>query len=481
MQDQPPQAGDRSGSLRRVDGLAALLLAGRFGMSPINTMRRIRDRYGPLTEVKFGSLMGKRAKRYVLAIGPRYNKRVLGDPATFQSIGVMLPGPKDSAQRRISNGLLGPSGARHTHYRRMLLPPLRRTAVDVLASRMGEIVDREIKDWPLNTPVDLFPLIKQVTLIVALETLFPADSGCGRTEALAAAQMMADHIEMEASPAVRGCPVDFPGTPYRDMLRHSEAVEASLSAWVEADGADLKPDNLMSILAHNSDELGAPPTPAIVLSQVPTLFAATFETSQTALTWALFLLAQHPAATSALLEELEAIPEEGSAVADQLAQSKWLDAVIKESLRLLPSVPTQTRRVACDTDLVDCDIGAGAYVILSAFLTNREPNLFPNPGRFQPERWAGINPTQYEYLAFSAGPRPCIGAWFAATFLKVAVGRIMRRYRLGVVPFARINQRVRLTMTPQESGVPVTIHPQDGRFCASPVRGNILELVDTPA
>ncbi|MES1197129.1 MAG: cytochrome P450 [Pseudomonadota bacterium] len=468
-------------ALRRIEGISAYLTVGRFGLNPIETMQRIHDRHGPLTEIVCGAATAKRTKRYVLAVGSKYNRRVLSDPTIFESIGVMLPGPKGSAQRRISNGLLGPSGARHKHYRRMLLPPLRRAAVDSLADRMSDIVDREIAEWPLNRPLDIFPLIKKVTLSVTLESLFPSELGCGRSEAAAAARIMNDHIAMESSPAVRGCPMDLPGTPYRDMLRHSEVVEASLAAWVQADGPDLKSDNLMSILAHSVDECGAPPTPAVVLSQLPTLFAATFETSQTSLTWALFLLAQHPEAASRLLEEIQELPEHCSASAEQLAQSPLLDAVVKESLRLLPSVPTQTRRTTCDTDLVDCDLKVGTYVVLSAFLTNRDPALFPDAGHFRPQRWAHIDPTQYEYLAFSAGQRSCIGAWFATTFLKVALSRIMRRYRLSVVQRARIDQRVRLTMSPKASGMPMTIHPQDGRFKASAISGNILNLVAAPA
>lgn len=451
-------------------------LAG-FGLDPIAAMQRIHAAHGPLAEIKLSSPSGRREAHYVLAAGAKYNKRVLSDPATFQSIGVMLPGPKNSAQRRISNGLLGPSGPRHAHYRNLMLPPLRRAAIDALAAKMAEIIDREIANWPINAAIDLFPLAKRVTVQVALETLFPAPAGSGPAEALSAADLITDHIRMESAPAVRGCPVNFLGQPYRRMLQHSEIVEAALARWVEADGEALRADNLMSILAHSPDETGAPPTLAGVLSNVPTLFAATFETSQTALSWALFLLAQHPSAAAALLSELEAAPGEPAAFADQLGQCEWLDAAIKESLRVLPSVPTQTRRAVCDTDLVDCDLPAGAFVILSAFLTNRNPALYPEPDCYRPERWAAINPNQYEYLAFSAGPRLCIGAWFATTFLKLAVGRIMRRYRLKIAPGARIDQNVRLTMTPQKRGLPATIHPQDGRFEASQVRGNITRLV----
>jgi cytochrome P450 len=291
---------------------------------------------------------------------------------------------------------------------------------------------------------------------------------------LAAAKIFDEHIEMEAAPLARALPLNFPGLPYHQVIRHSARVEAALVAWARKEGAPARADNLMSILANSVDEFGAPAGDRATLNHLPTLFAAAFETSQAALTWVLFLLAQHPAAAEALLEELSALPDDSC---ERLVESKGLDAVTRESLRLLPIVPMLTRRAVRNTDLVDCNVAAGAYVVLSPFLTNRMPGLYPEPDRFLPERWDSVAPSQFEYLAFGAGPRTCIGSWFASSFLRIAVGRIMRRFRLQVMPFAKIDQRVRLTLKPGPGGVPVTIHPQDGKFRASSIRGNILQLV----
>ena len=468
-------AGSAPSRCNRVNGLAALLSLVRFGIDPLSEMERTYSRLGALTEFRFDLAGVRKSRPYMLAVGSRYNQRVMSDPSTFQSIGVMMPGPRGSAQRRIGNGLLGPSGASHSHYRRLLAPPLRRAAVDQMANKIGDIVDREIDAWPQGAPIDLFQACKSVTLLAALETLFPAEhGGCG-DEVLAAATLFDEHIEMEAAPLVRALPLNLPGFPYHRVIRHSEKLEAALVAWTQKEGTPARADNLMSILANCVDESGTPAGDRATLNHLPTLFAAAFETSQAALTWVLFLLAQHPDAAAALLEEISALPDDSS---ERLVESKGLDAVTRESLRLLPIVPMLTRRTIRDTDLVDCDVAAGTYVVLSPFLTNRAPALYPEPARFLPERWASIEPTQFEYLAFGAGPRTCIGSWFASSFLRIAVGRIMRRFRLQVAPLASIDRRVRLTLKPGPGGVPVTIHPQDGRFSASPIRGNILQLVE---
>jgi len=459
-------------SLARVSDISALLTVARFGLDPLGEMMRLRARHGRLAEISFQS--GKKTRRYLLASGARYNKRVLSDVETFQSIGVMLNGPQGSAQRRIANGLLGPAGPQQAHYRRILLPPLRRTAVDQLTGKIATIVTREIDGWPLDAPSDLFALCKSLVTRAALEALFPRDeAGCSE-EMLAAAKLIDEHIELEASPLVRGMPRDWPGLPYARVLRHAEKVEAGLLAWARKEADAGRADNLMCVLAGTPDESGADAGEKAILNQLPTLFGAAYETTQTALAWALFLLAQHPAAHAALLEELQALPDDSP---ERLLECKWPDAVVRESMRLLPSVPTQTRRVTRDADLVDCDVEAGSYVVLSAFLTNREPDVYGQPDRFMPERWSRIDPGQFEYLAFSAGPRTCIGSSFAANFLRIAVGRIVRRYRVQIGAGARIDHKVRITLKPGRGGLPVTLTAQDGRFQASAISGSIRKIV----
>ncbi len=459
-------------ALQQVTGLAALATVARFGLDPLATMSDMRRRHGALTTIIVQQ--GRKARRYVLAAGAPYNRRVLSDPETFQSIGVMLPGPHGSAQRRIGRGLLGPSGPEHAHYRRTLMTPLRSRAVDQMAAKLATIVDRDIAAWPQGPPTNLFALCKSLVRDAALETLFShAEAGCS-AELIKAARLIDEHIEMEASPLVRGLPRDWPGTPYGRMLRHAEKVEASLLAWARKEADASRTDNLMCVLASSADQNGACPGETAILNHLPTLFGAAYETTQTALAWALFLLAQHPTAAAALLDEVKALPEDEP---ECLLECKWLDAVVKESMRLLPSVPTQTRRATREAELVDGAVKAGDFVVLSAFLTNREPEFYVEPERFKPERWAHIDPNQFEYLAFSAGPRTCIGARFAANLLRIALGRIMQRYRLQVAPGARIDHKVRITLRPGRGGIPVMIAAQDGRFKASPIVGTIRRIV----
>jgi cytochrome P450 len=275
---------------------------------------------------------------------------------------------------------------------------------------------------------------------------------------------------------VRACPINLPGSPYWRMLRNAESLEPDLRLFANSRRGDLRSDDLLSLIANSPDIIGNEPTDQRITSHVLTLFGASYETCQTALTWALFLLAQHPDVAHKLLGELSTHLGTEPISASRLEGCHWLDAVIKESMRLLPPVPIQIRRTSCETDLVDCKVGLHTRVVLSQFLTNRLPELYADADRFQPGRWSSLDPSQYEYPIFSAGPRTCIGSWFGMTFLKTAVAQILRSYRLTVVPGSRIDRRVAIAMWPSR-GVPVTFHFQDGRFRASPICGNILNLV----
>lgn len=443
----------------------------------LGTLGRVYDQYGPISELQLRAPFSNRTQRFVLAVGPRFNESTLGDPETFRTSAPSAPGPRNSAQRRIRAGIVAMNGPPHLHYRRLTTPPLRRDAVDGMIGCMIEIVDDQIKAWPTNGEVvDMWPLVKTLSRNVALANLFPADREAETAPALELADLITAHLGVASSPWVRLCPIRAPGLPYDKLIKHAELVETSASAWAGRRRGQLNPADLMSLVVNSPTETGAMPDDGQIAGHVMTLFGASYETCQTALLWTLFLLAQNKSAATALLDEVSNLRGDEGFSAQDLAQCPALDAVVNESLRLLPPVPYQVRKAARDVKLGDFGIAKNTRVILSAFLTNRLDALYPEPDRFRPDRWRRIDPSQYEFLDFSAGPRTCTGWWFAMTFLKVAVVRILRARRWTIVPGARVDGAVSITMAPR-FGLPVSLHPQDGKFADSPIRGNISRLV----
>src|SRR5438034_11815915 len=91
----------------------------------------------------------------------------------------------------------------------------------------------------------------------------------------------------------------------------------------------------------------------------------------------------------------------------------------------------------------------GTRVICSHFLTHHFPETYAEPEMFRPDRWREIDPTQYEYMPFSAGPRACVGAMFAIQVLKLSLATMLQKFRFSVVPSARIDRAVRVTLHPR--------------------------------
>ena len=217
-----------------------------------------------------------------------------------------------------------------------------------------------------------------------------------------------------------------------------------------------------------------------LVGQASILFIASFETTTSALTWSLFLLAQHPAVMHQLMDEIESVLGDAPPRPDQLPQLPFLHWVIKESMRILPPVPYTVRVAQQRLKVGPFEVPPETRVIASHYLTHHLPDLYPEPERFRPERWRNINPTQYEYLPFNAGPRICIGGAFATQVLKISLAMILQRFRFTVVPGTRINRVVAISMNPRH-GLPMIIAKKDRNYSVSEVRGQIREMVDFSA
>jgi cytochrome P450 len=444
-------------------------------------MQQVYARHGPFTEL-WPALHKNFSKRtFLFAIGPEYNKAVLGNPAVFRSSGLMLKGPPDSAQRRVRLGLVSMNGAQHAHYRKLLSPAFRRSRADTLAKAMPAIVDEELNAWPVGSKVDLWPLCRRVAQHVAVALLFQGAECAALEDARESANVINRHVTMSGSTRVRGCPINLPHLPYNRFLTNAQRTEEHLVKWAKR-RQQASPDDLISLILKAPDENGERVADQTIAGHIFTLFGASYETCQSALTWMLFLLAQHPQANATLLDEVSSLSLEDADNAERIERCTWLDAVVKESMRILPPVPMQIREAVEDTVLDGYDISKNTRVILSPFMTNRLPELYPEGDRFMPHRWLSMSPDQFEYLVFSAGPRTCLGYRFATNFLKIALAQIVRRFRISIVDRAEIDYRVTIAMLPRH-GVPVTLHPQDRKFGASRIRGNILNLVrvDHPA
>jgi cytochrome P450 len=152
--------------------------------------------------------------------------------------------------------------------------------------------------------------------------------------------------------------------------------------------------------------------------------------------------------------------------------------VIKESMRLLPASAYSQRINVEAVELGPYRLPRGTGIVFTPLVTHRLPEIFADPQRFLPDRWLTLRPSPYAYHPFGAGARMCIGGPLALVIMRVALRRILSRFRLSVVEGADISAHVESTMLVPTHGVPMVIHHADGRFESATVTGNIHELVD---
>jgi cytochrome P450 len=453
----------------RVRGVATLWYFLRMLNDPISCVRSVFERYGSL--VAFESFALHRRGDTVLAVGAEFNKAVLGDITTWRTGPLPVSGPKGSALDRLGQNLVSLNGPRQTYYRKLLSQPIRSSHMAQLGDDMGQFVAGGVASWPEGL-ADLWPLSKHLVRSVAVAMLFGGDQARGAALAELSEQLMVESKTRQ----VYLCRAGFPGKAFKKLQRRAEQVERCALDFAETKRGVLNERDMLSVLVNSPDETGATPSPDIIAGQIPILFGATHETCQTALAWTLFLIAQHPDVARDLVDEISGALAGAPPTLSRVAHLPLLDAVVKESMRILPPVPNLARVASQSTSLGGYDVRRGTWIVLSSFLTNRAPELYDEPARFAPERWSRITPSGFEYMVFSGGPRVCPGSSFGTAVVKVSIAAILSRFCISIVPGARIDRRVAVTMAPR--GLPVVLHPPGRGWTASPVTGQVCDMVE---
>ncbi len=312
----------------------------------------------------------------------------------------------------------------------------------------------EIGGWPVGKPVDMYALFRNLAQRYAVEVLFG----------------IADYHTanwLRIAVIVR---LDLPGLPYRRVLRRAETLQSFVFALMaQARGCPMHSD-VRRTMAGLVDEAGEPMSAARTAALMSSIALASYETTATTLAWDFVLLSQHPHVMTALANEVaEAGPIEILS-SRRLGELKLLDAVLKETLRILTPVPMLGFKTLHDCEVAGFDLPEAATVMISPHLTHRLPELYDQPDRFLPERWFNIRPTTYEYLPFSGGPRRCPGYLFAMTNMRMALAVLLSRFNVGLVDGARYNRSYAAVNVPHGT-VPALLSLRHGAPIVAKVPG----------
>ena len=416
---------------------------------------------------------GMRGQKSLLAFGPEYNRQILGDIMTYRVTPLTAGGPPDSSLRRIRHGVIGMNGEEHRDQRQLVAPWFVKKTVDGYHDTAVRLIERQVAGWRTGSILDISREMQLLSLRISTNLLFGRES-TERAEALGT--MIQELFERNFSPWALLFPLNLPGAPFRGLLRHAELIERTLLEAIarRRQTPTGEPDILDRLIAaHAQGQM----SDAALLGQATILFFASYETQASSLTWALFLLAQHPAIMADLVDELAGALHGEPPTIEQVEQLPLLDAVLKESMRVLTTVPYTIRAVTQPAELDGVPLQFEDRVVCSYYVTHHLPEIYANPERFDPQRWFTIRPTPYEYLPFGGGPRICIGRTMSLQIMKAALAMILQRCKLEMAPRARIDRVVKVTLSPKY-GMPMIVKPHDGQFEAIPVSGNIHEMVD---
>jgi cytochrome P450 len=449
-----------------------------FSRDMMGNFRRLHKQHGPIAAIEDGGT------QIVFLFSPEYNQQVLSDTERFHARFFPIRGPKRSAQRRVTNGLLSMNGDQHRRNRRIVKEPFGLRATSTYGPAINQLTEDMLQSWRVGEVRDIAEEMRQYMLRVTSTILFGLEDSAA---ACRLGDMIANWVTLNQEIGEGALvPSDRFLGRYEELLSYAEVLEAEVLGMIRDRRENrVQGNDVLSILVRTHDDEGAL-TDEELVGQAAVLFSAAHMTTAHSLTWMLFLLAQHPTVMSDLWQELSAANDQpasgrGPKSLGSLPKGEelsLLDRVIKESMRVLPASAYSQRITTEGVQLGPLYLSRGTGIVFTPLIVHHLADLYPEPERFIPDRWISLHPSPYAYHPFGAGPRLCIGAPLATAIIRVALERILTRYRLQVVPGSDIGVHVESTMLFPTNPVPMEIHAADGQYSSSPIVGNVRELVD---
>jgi cytochrome P450 family 135 len=386
-------------------------------MRPVPYLERCSRRFGDMFTARFpiGTI--------VFISDPEVIKQVFtGDPDVLHA-GEGNATPLEPIMGK--NSVLLLDGPEHMRQRKLMLPSFQGQRMQRYGDLMREIAEREIETWPIGRPFGLRPRTQAITLEIIMRAVFGIEDA-GRLERLRDSLGRLLDIGMHPTGLARIVVPPLRRTIGRNYWKRFLRLRADVDAVLYDEIARRRAapdtaerDDVLSVLLQARDEDGRPMTDVELRDELMTLLVAGHETTATSLAWAFELLLRHP-------RELERLQAE----VDGDGSDDYLDAVIKETLRLRPVVPGVVRKLKAPLELGGYELPEGTRAAPNIYLTHRRPDVYPEPERFRPERFLDNGADTYSWIPFGGGIRRCLGASFATYEMKVVIPAILENVSL---------------------------------------------------
>ncbi len=408
---------------------------------------RMAQELGPIFRVRYPGgftpayMVGPAANRFVLHTGREHFSHEQGWTPIIGSI--------------LGRGILNMDGAEHDRDRKAMNPAFTVAYMARYLPAMLRVIRARTADWAARGEVDLFEETRRITFDVAAEALIGLERGAE-----------VDRLRRDFMALIYPS-FDPPPTTQQEYLNYVLPIRQNLDALLLSRIAERRArptDDVLGLLVAARDAHGQPLSDQQVLGHVNILLVAGHETSTTMSSWLLYLLATYPEYRARVRAELDTLlgpAPDATITLDAVKAMRTLGNALSEAGRLYAPVVNGPRGVIKGFDFGGYHVPAGSQVRYSIAAGHLLPNIFADPLRFDPDRFAAPREEDkkapYALVTFGGGPRICIGVNFAQVEIKALAAHVLRRFDLDVLPGQTIRQIYAPTIGAPTDGIRVAV------------------------
>ncbi|MDQ6940049.1 MAG: cytochrome P450 [Verrucomicrobiota bacterium] len=427
---------------------SALAAYARLYRDPLGYLVAANKKYGDIVHMQLG-------KRHDFLLNhPDYIRAVLLDTENFRR-SVHRP-----LQRVLGQGLLTAKEPKHKRQRTMLQPIFHRQKIAALGGMMVEEIARWSDRWRDGATVDMGDEMTNLAMSIAGKTLFNVDFDTKAPELRSVLTTILKATRFNNLLVASKHLEKLPLPVHRRFARDAKQLDDMIREMIDERRAGPCDDpDLLSVLVsmHKQSKRGL--TDQKIRDQILTFFIGGHETIASGLMWTWYLLAKNGDSATKLRAEVDAVLGQRLPTVEDIERLPYTRMVFSESMRLYPPVWIMGRRALAEVKLNGCTIPSGSYVHVSQYLMHRDARFFPEPERFDPERWtqeAAAARPKFSYFPFGGGGMQCIGegfAWMQAVF---AISILARRWEMKVQPGLRVELQGQITLRSRH-GMPMIL------------------------
>lgn len=422
---------------------------------PLSLLRRVADECGGVGGFRLGPQL----------------VAVVSSPDLIHEVLVERPGEfvRGRIQRRVlgavmGDGLLVSEGALHAKQRRLVLPHFVPRRIGRHVEVMVQEAERRIATWPESRELDLLAEMNALTMDIVTKLLFSSRLEDNQRLADAITEVLSWEMRAVASPVPLPMSVPTPGN------RRARAALTFVRDWFQRQvdqrraEPDAHPDDLLGLLLASRYEDGGAMPDKLLIDEVLTLWGAAQETSADAQAWTCYLLATHPDVYERARQEVDSVLGGRPVTHADLPRLPYTLQVFKESLRMYPPAAALMREAARDTEVGGVRIRRHTLVLVSPYALHHRPELYPEPARFDPDRFTRERESalpRHAFLPFGTGKHVCVGNHLAMMEGHVLTATLVQRVEVSVPPSYRAEPELVINIRPR-GGLPARITHRPG-------------------